>query len=34
MTPETFRRQPGGPGAALPPPYPMRGIAVKQAKEE
>ena len=32
MTPETFRRQPGGPGAALPPP--MRGIAVKQAKEE
>lgn len=32
MTPETFRRQPGGPGAALPP-YPMRGIAVKQSKE-
>lgn len=32
MTPETFRRQPGGPGAALP--HPMRGIAVKQAKEE
>lgn len=33
MTPETFRRQPGGPGAVLPP-HPMRGIAVKQAKEE
>lgn len=33
MTPETFRRQPGGPGAQLSPP-PMRGIAVKQAKEE
>lgn len=33
MTPETFRRQPGAPGAALPP-QPMRGIAVKQAKEE
>ena len=32
MTPETLRRQPGGPGAA--PPQPMRGIAVKQAKEE
>lgn len=34
MTPETFRRQPGGPGAQLSPPQPMRGIAVKQAKEE
>lgn len=35
MTPETLRRQPGGPGAQLsPPPQPMRGIAVKQAKEE
>lgn len=33
MTPETLRRQPRGPGVALPP-YPMRGIAVKQAKEE
>lgn len=33
MTLETFRRQPGSPGAALPPP-PMRGIAVKRAKEE
>lgn len=34
MIPEAFRRQPGGTGAALPPPQPMRGIAVKQAKEE
>ncbi len=33
MTPETFRRQPGGPGAALPA-QPMRGNAVKEAKEE
>lgn len=33
MTPETFRRQPGGPGAQLSP-QPMHGIAVKQAKEE
>lgn len=33
MTPETFRRQPGSPGAQLSP-QPMRGIAVKQAKEE
>lgn len=32
MTPETFRRQPGA--RAQLPPQPMRGIAVKQAKEE
>lgn len=32
MTPEAFRRQPGS--QAQLSPHPMRGIAVKQAKEE